>query len=394
MKDYLFTSESVADGHPDKIADQISDAVLDEALRVKGNKAEQVRCACETMLKGKHLIIAGELSPLLEPSRVRELAQQVVSERVGYGRDTLGFDVDDWKYLNIMEEQASEIGEAVNKKDGDLGAGDQGLMFGYACDETPELMPLALSLSHALLRRQKARRAELRLGPDAKAQVTVRYENGRPAGVEKIVVSTQHAKELDGQVEKVVREGIIAPVLAEYQLADAKPELLINRSGSFVEGGPKADAGLTGRKIIVDTYGGKAPHGGGAFSGKDPTKVDRSAAYMARYIAKTVVRHKLATSCLVQLSYVIGDPSPLNVTIDARGGAEDAGCQIRQAVLKHLDRDLSTKGIIDKFKLFAPNGWCYLDTAAFGHFGRAEFPWENPVEGCAFDSWCREQAPA
>lgn len=394
MKDYLFTSESVADGHPDKIADQISDAVLDEALREKGNEAEQVRCACETMLKGKHLIIAGELSPLLEQERVRELAQQVVSERVGYDCDTLGFAIDDWKYLNIMEEQASEIGEAVNKKDGDLGAGDQGLMFGYACDETPELMPLALSLSHALLRRQKARRAELRLGPDAKAQVTVRYENGRPAGVEKIVVSTQHAKELDGKVEEVVREDIIAPVLAEYQLAAAKPELLINRSGSFVEGGPKADAGLTGRKIIVDTYGGKAPHGGGAFSGKDPTKVDRSAAYMARYIAKTVVRHKLATSCLVQLSYVIGDPNPLNVTIDARGGDEDAGCQIREAVLKHLGRDLSTKGIIDKFKLFAPNGWCYLDTAAFGHFGRAEFPWENPVEGCAFDSWCREQAPA
>ena len=392
MKDYLFTSESVADGHPDKIADQISDAVLDEALRT-AKEAEKVRCACETMLKGKHLIIAGELSPLLEPPRVRALAQQVVSERVGYDCDTLGFAIDDWKYLNIMEEQATEIEKAVNKKD-ELGAGDQGLMFGYACDETPELMPLALSLSHALLRRQKARRAELRLGPDAKAQVTVRYENGRPARVEKIVVSTQHAKGLDGKVEEVVREDIIAPVLAEYQLADAKPELLINRSGSFVEGGPKADAGLTGRKIIVDTYGGKAPHGGGAFSGKDPTKVDRSAAYMARYIAKTVVRHKLATSCLVQLSYVIGDPNPLNVTIDARGGAEDAGCQIRQAVLKHLGRDLSTKGIIDKFKLFAPNGWSYLDTAAFGHFGRAEFPWENPVEGCAFDGWCREQAPA
>lgn len=406
MEANVLTSESVSDGHPDKIADQISDAVLDEALRVAGDKSDQVRCACETLVKGDNLIIAGELTTAppevkLAKDRLREIAQEVVLQRVGYDEASLGFDVEKWNYLNFLTPQAAEIEEKVSKDD--LGAGDQGLMFGCAVDETPELMPLAISLSHALMRQQKAKRQELPLGPDAKAQATIEYAGGKTY-IKKIVVSTQHASGVSAdEVRQIVAEHVVQPVLAECredlanhptcQLDASEPELLLNHFGSFKEGGPKADAGLTGRKIIVDTYGGAAPHGGGAFSGKDPTKVDRSAAYMARYIAKTVVRHKLVPCCMIQLAYVIGDPQPLSVMVKAnREGGADISNEICTAVRERLD--LSVSGIIKKFNLFSPNGWSYLDTAAFGHFGRAEFPWENPVENCAFDSWCREQAPA
>ena len=400
MEANVLTSESVSDGHPDKIADQISDAVLDEALRVAGDESDQVRCACETLVKGDNLIIAGELTPELPEKRLREIAQEVVLQRVGYDEASLGFDAEKWNYFNFMTLQAAEIEEKVSQDN--LGAGDQGLMFGCAVDETPELMPLALKLSHALMRQQKAKRQELPLGPDAKAQATIEYAGGKTY-IKKIVVSTQHSSEVEqDDVQRMVAEHVVQPVLAECrealanhptcQLDDSEPELLLNRSGSFVEGGPKADAGLTGRKIIVDTYGGAAPHGGGAFSGKDPTKVDRSAAYMARYIAKTVVRYKLVPCCMIQLAYVIGDPQPLSVMVNAnREDGTDISNEICAAVRENLD--LSVSGIIKKFNLFAPNGWSYLDTAAFGHFGRAEFPWENPVEGCAFDRWCREQAP-
>ena len=397
----MLTSESVSDGHPDKIADQISDAVLDEALRVAGKQSDQVRCACETLVKGDNLIIAGELTPELPEKRLREIAQEVVMKRIGYDEASLGFDTEKWNYLNLMTLQAAEIEEKVSKDN--LGAGDQGLMFGYAFDETPELMPLAISLSHALMRKQKAKRQELPLGPDAKAQATIEYAGGKTY-IKKIVVSTQHSSEVgQDEVQKMVAEHVVQPVLVECrealanhptcQLEDSEPELLLNHFGSFKEGGPKADAGLTGRKIIVDSYGGAAPHGGGAFSGKDPTKVDRSAAYMARYIAKTVVRYKLVPCCMIQLAYVIGDPQPLSVMVKAnREDGTDISNEVCAAVRENLD--LSVSGIIKKFNLFSPNGWSYLDTAAFGHFGRAEFPWENPVEGCAFDSWCREQAPA
>ncbi len=401
MEANVLTSESVSDGHPDKIADQISDAVLDEALRVAGKQSDQVRCACETLVKGENLIIAGELTPALPKERLLEIAQEVVLKRVGYDEASLGFDAEKWNYLNLMTLQAAEIGKAVNKDK--LGAGDQGLMFGCAIDETPELMPLALKLSHALMRQQKAKRQELPLGPDAKAQATIEYAGSKTC-IKKIVVSTQHASGVStDEVRQMVAEHIVQPVLAECrealanhpicQLDDAAPELILNRSKSFVEGGPKADAGLTGRKIIVDTYGGASPHGGGAFSGKDPTKVDRSAAYMARYIAKTVVRHKLTNACMIQLAYVIGGSQPLSLMVKADDKNEkDISNEISEAAREYLD--LSVSGIIKKFNLFSPDGWSYLDTAAFGHFGRAEFPWENPVEGCAFDSWCREQAPA
>ncbi|MBF2735066.1 MAG: methionine adenosyltransferase [Betaproteobacteria bacterium AqS2] len=373
MKDYLFTSESVSDGHPDKLADQISDAVLDEALKRAGADAAKVRCACETLVKGAELVVAGELTPALPAARIKELAAEVLA-RIGYDDASLGFAAAAWKHHDFMSLQAAEIGEAVNKEEdgGELGAGDQGLMFGYACDETPELMPLALSLSHALMRRHKEVRAGLDLRPDAKSQVTVEYAAGVPKSVAKVVLSTQHAASLDqAQVRKAVEEQIIKPV-------------------SFVKGGPMEDAGLTGRKIIVDTYGGSAPHGGGAFSGKDPTKVDRSAAYMARYVAKTVVRHGLARRCLVQLSYAIGRRDSLSVMVNAYDDGAGVGCAVQEAVRERLD--LSVKGIIDKFALFHPAGWSYGAAAAFGHFGRAEFPWENPVAGCAFDEWCQERA--
>ena len=390
MKDYLFTSESVSDGHPDKMADQISDAVLDEALKRAGAAAPQVRCACETMVKGQELVVAGELTPALPAARVKELAAEALG-RIGYDDASLGFAVADWNHHDFMSLQADEVGEAVNKDGGgELGAGDQGLMFGYACDETPELMPLALTLAHALMRRHKEVRAGLGLRPDAKSQVTVQYAGGAPAGVEKIVLSTQHAAGMgQEQVRKAVEREIIRPVLDGHFGAD-RPELIINPSGSFVKGGPMEDAGLTGRKIIVDTYGGSAPHGGGAFSGKDPTKVDRSAAYMARYVAKTVVRHGLARRCLVQLSYAIGRKDSLSVMVNAYDDGAGVGCAIQQAVRERLD--LSVKGVIDKFALFAPAGWSYTAAAAFGHFGREEFPWERPVAGCAFDEWCQGRA--
>ena len=384
MSDFTFTSESVGAGHPDKTADRISDAVLDALLResaAQGKPLADVRCACETLVKTGMVVLAGEVRSGVMVD-VERIARDAL-EDIGYGDPKWGFGAQDIAVLNVIGAQSADIAQGVDKKrKKKIGAGDQGLMFGYACRETKELMPLPIQLSHQLMRRHaEVRRKKLPwLGPDAKAQVSVRYANGKPASVEGVVLSTQHEEKIggrrvsdnDARIRRAIVQHIIAPVLGKQMPADSC--LFINPTGRFVIGGPKGDAGLTGRKIIVDTYGGSAPHGGGAFSGKDPTKVDRSAAYMMRYVAKNIVAAGLAEKCTVQTAYAIGVADAVSVMINTAGTGTLPDKELHRRVRKVFD--FTPEGIIRALDLWRP---IYEQTAAYGHFGRSEkeFSWER-----------------
>jgi S-adenosylmethionine synthetase len=373
MSDFLFTSESVSEGHPDKVADQISDAVLDAILA----QDPRSRVAAETLVKDNLVVLAGEITT---NARVNfDAVARKTIRRIGYTDPVIGFDTHTCTVIVAYGEQSRDIAQGVDEGKGldlDQGAGDQGLMFGYACDETPGLMPMAIYLSHRLVERQAELRRDGRLAwlrPDAKSQVTLRYVNGKPDSIDTVVLSTQHAPGLSHQqIEEAVVEQVIKPVLPRH-LVKGKVKYLVNPTGSFEIGGPKGDCGLTGRKIIVDTYGGSAPHGGGAFSGKDPSKVDRSAAYAARYVAKNIVAAGLASKCLVQVSYAIGVARPTSVMVTTHGTGKLSDEQLSQLVLANFD--LRPKGIIQMLDLLRP---IYEKTAAYGHFGREEpeFTWE------------------
>ena len=378
IRNGLFSSESVSEGHPDKLADRISDAVLDEFLRHEPT----ARVACETLLADQCVIVAGEFKTR-DPAvfqRVRERAVPLVTRVLrdaGYDDSATGIDPERCEIQIRFNGQSADINQGVDRADGQIGAGDQGLMFGYACDETPELMPAPIVYAHRLVRRQ----AELRrsgalpwLRPDAKSQVSFRYEDGRPVAIEAVVLSTQHDVGIDTDTLRTeVSRQIIDPVIPTHLRAAGYREL-INPTGRFVTGGPKGDTGLTGRKIIVDTYGGAAPHGGGAFSGKDPSKVDRSAAYMARFLAKQVVARGWAGRCLVQLAYAIGVAEPVSFLVDAEGASASRNAEIAQAL--RAEFVLTPAGIIDQLGLQQP---IYYPTAAYGHFGRddLDLPWES-----------------
>ena len=371
---YFFTSESVGEGHPDKVADQISDAVLDAVLA----QDPAARVAAETLCSTGLVMLAGEITSKAVVDW-QGVARGVIRD-IGYDNAEYGIDYRGCSVLVTYDEQSPDIAQGVDEGRGldlEQGAGDQGLMFGYACDETPALMPLPIHLAHRLVERQ----AELRhsgklawLRPDAKSQVTVRYDGGRAAEIDTVVLSTQHAPEIGHeQLTEAVMEEILKPVLPGDMLSK-KVKYLVNPTGRFVIGGPKGDTGLTGRKIIVDTYGGAAPHGGGAFSGKDPSKVDRSAAYAARYVAKNVVAAGLARRCLVQVSYAIGVARPTSVMLTTYGTGSLPDAALEELVLRHFD--LRPKGIIRMLDLLRP---IYRKTAAYGHFGRElpEFTWER-----------------
>ncbi len=373
MSSYLFTSESVSEGHPDKVADQISDAVLDAILA----QDKTSRVAAETLVKDNMVVLAGEITT---GARVNfsEVVRKTV-KRIGYNDPTIGFDTHTCTVIVAYGEQSQNIAQGVDEGKGldlEQGAGDQGLMFGYACEETPQLMPLPIYLAHRLVERQSEVRRDGRLPwlrPDAKSQVTIKYVDGKPESIETVVLSTQHAPGMKHeQIMEAVVEQIIKPVLPKNYVR-GKVNYLVNPTGSFEIGGPKGDCGLTGRKIIVDTYGGSAPHGGGAFSGKDPSKVDRSAAYAARYVAKNIVAAGLATKCLVQVSYAIGVARPTSVMVTTQGTGRIADEKLSELVQKHFD--LRPKGIIQMLDLLRP---IYEKTAAYGHFGRdePEFTWE------------------
>ena len=364
---YLFTSESVTEGHPDKISDQISDAVLDAALSVDPT----ARVACETLVTTGLVVVAGEITTnaVIDYSRV---ARETIRE-IGYTRAKYGFDCDTCAVLSALDRQSPDIAMGVDTG----GAGDQGLMFGYACNETPELMPLPIQLAHLLARRlsEVRKSGEIPyLRPDGKSQVTVEYRDGRPFRLEAVVISSQHADDVSNeQLRAEILEKVIKHTVSS-ELLDNDTKYHINPTGRFVTGGPQGDAGVTGRKIIVDTYGGYAPHGGGAFSGKDPTKVDRSAAYMARYVAKNIVAAGLADRCTVQLAYAIGVADPVSVFVNTEGTG-----RISESALSKLVRDhfqLTPRGIIESLNLRRP---IYKATAAYGHFGRHEesFTWEK-----------------
>ncbi len=365
-----FTSESVSEGHPDKMADQLSDAVLDAILQ----QDKHARVACETMLKTGAVILAGEITTSAWVD-LEELVRKVVCD-VGYNHSDLGFDGNTCSVINMIGKQSRDIAQGVDEYEGhEQGAGDQGLMFGFACDETEVLMPAAIAYSHLLLKRH----ADLRkkkilpwLRPDAKSQITLRYENDKPVGMEAVVLSTQHDPEISTKdLQEAVIDEIIKPALpAEW--FDKNTRIHINPTGRFVVGGPVGDCGLTGRKIIVDTYGGYARHGGGAFSGKDPSKVDRSAAYATRYIAKNIVAAGLATKCELQVSYAIGVAEPTNIAVNTFGTGAIAEEKIEALIRQHFD--LRPKGLIAMLDLLRP---IYQATAAYGHFGREEFPWEK-----------------
>lgn len=379
----LFSSESVTEGHPDKICDQISDAVLDAILTQDPN----ARVACETSVTTGLVLVAGEITTTCYVD-IPKIVRQTIKE-IGYTRAKYGFDADTCAVLTSIDEQSPEIAAGVNvayedrekgenrQTDDNLGAGDQGLMFGYACNETEELMPLPISLAHKLARRLSEVRRDGTLPylrPDGKTQVTVEYDGDRPVRVDTVVVSAQHAEEVSlEQIRQDIRRDVIEPVVPSVWL-DSETKYFINPTGRFVIGGPQGDAGLTGRKIIVDTYGGYARHGGGAFSGKDPTKVDRSAAYAARYVAKNVVAAGLAERCEVQLAYAIGVSQPVSISVDTF----ETG-KVSERVLVRLIRqnfDLRPSGIIQMLDLKRP---IYRQTAAYGHFGRMDLdlPWER-----------------
>jgi S-adenosylmethionine synthetase len=371
--DYLFTSESVSEGHPDKVADQISDAILDAILE----QDPRARVAAETLCNTGLVVLAGEITTHANVDYI-QVARNTI-KRIGYDNTDFGIDYKGCAVMVCYDKQSPDIAQGVDEGAGldlDQGAGDQGLMFGYACDETPELMPAAIYYAHRLVERQSQLRKDGRLPwlrPDAKSQVTLRYVNGRPVSVNTVVLSTQHAPEVShSQIEEAVIEEIIKPVLPKEWLNDTR--YLVNPTGRFVIGGPQGDCGLTGRKIIVDTYGGAAPHGGGAFSGKDPSKVDRSAAYAARYVAKNVVAAGLARQCQVQVSYAIGVAKPINITVYTEGTGVISDEKIAELVMEHFD--LRPKGIVQMLDLLRP---IYQKSAAYGHFGREEpeFSWER-----------------
>ncbi len=367
----FFTSESVSKGHPDKVCDQISDAILDEILK----KDKTARVACETYITRGLVIVGGEITTRTWVD-VEQIARDVI-KNIGYDSPLFGFNGNTCAVVNVIGKQSPDISQGVDVG----GAGDQGLMVGYAVDETPELMPLSLVLSHDILKNlEKIRRNKTLpyLGPDAKSQVTIEYQNGIPVRVDTVVVSTQHTeaildksgKKITEKSKKQIADAAIWPVIKKW--ADKNTKIYINPTGKFVIGGPQSDTGLTGRKIIVDTYGGRCPHGGGAFSGKDPTKVDRSAAYMARYIAKNIVAAKLAKECTVQIAYAIGREEPVGFYVDTDGTGVLPDEKLAQIARKLFP--LTPRGIIEHFKLRSP---IYAQTAAFGHFGRKEFPWEK-----------------
>jgi len=374
MSNYLFTSESVSEGHPDKVADQISDAILDAIL----DQDPKARVAAETMAATNLVVLAGEITTTAKVE-YESIARSTL-KRIGYNSEDVGIDANTCDVEVKFGVQSPDIAQGVDAAMDDpknLGAGDQGLMFGYACNETKELMPLPIWLSHRLVERQAMLRKDGRLPwlrPDAKSQVTLEYENNQPKRIDTVVLSTQHDPEisLDNLREATVEE-IIKPIIPK-DLIKGDIKYLINPTGRFVIGGPQGDCGLTGRKIIVDSYGGAAPHGGGAFSGKDPSKVDRSAAYAARYVAKNVVAAGLAERCLVQISYAIGVAEPTSIMIDTFGTNSCPEEEIVSLINKHFD--LRPRGIIDMLDLLRP---IYEKTAAYGHFGRdePEFTWEN-----------------
>ncbi len=392
MSEYLFTSESVSEGHPDKVADQISDAVLDAILA----QDKYARVAAETLVNTGLVVMAGEITTTAVVD-FQQVARETV-KRIGYDNTEYGIDYKGCAVLVAYDKQSPDIAQGVDGRglDPDQGAGDQGLMFGYACDETPTLMPLPIHLAHRLVERQSELRRDGRLPwlrPDAKSQVTVRYAGGKPDSIDTVVLSTQHAPEMQHkQIEEAVIENIIKPVLPK-NLLKGNVRYLVNPTGRFVIGGPHGDCGLTGRKIIVDTYGGAAHHGGGAFSGKDPSKVDRSAAYAARYVAKNIVAAGLASRCEIQVSYAIGVAQPTSVMVTTFGTGVISDERIAQLVQKHFD--LRPRGIIQMLDLLRP---IYHKTAAYGHFGRdePEFTWENldKVEALKADAGLKQTAAA
>jgi S-adenosylmethionine synthetase len=374
MREYLFTSESVSEGHPDKVADQISDAVLDAILA----QDPVARVAAETLVNTGLVVMAGEITTTANVD-FQQVARDTL-QRIGYNNTDFGIDHRGCSVLVAYDKQSPDIKQGVDAAHDDplnQGAGDQGLMFGYACDETDVYMPLAIHLSHRLVERQSELRRDGRLPwlrPDAKSQVTLRYADGKPQAIDTVVVSTQHAPEIElDQIREAVIEEIIKPVIPNH-LIQGEISYLVNPTGRFVVGGPQGDCGLTGRKIIVDTYGGAAHHGGGAFSGKDPSKVDRSAAYAARYVAKNVVAAGLASKCEVQLSYAIGVAEPTSVSVTTFGTGRIDDEQIAKLVATNFD--LRPKGIVQMLNLLRP---IYEKTAAYGHFGRdePEFSWEG-----------------
>ncbi len=388
QKRYFFTSESVSEGHPDKVADQISDAVLDDFIRQDSSS----RVACETFVTTGQVIVGGEVTTkgIVD---VQTIARKVITE-IGYTKGEYMFEANSCGVLSALHSQSADINRGVDRKEeiadefDRVGAGDQGMMFGYACTETPELMPAAIQFAQGLMKKLADIRKEGKmmtyLRPDAKSQVTLEYVDEKVARVDAVVVSTQHDPEPAGVSEaewqEVIKKDIIENVIKVVipaALLDANTKFHINPTGRFEIGGPHGDTGLTGRKIIVDTYGGAAPHGGGAFSGKDPSKVDRSAAYAARHVAKNIVAAGLADKCTVQVSYAIGVARPVSIYINthdtATNGLNDAQIQEKAEVIF----DLRPAAIIQRFGLDKPEGWCYQQTAAYGHFGREIFPWEK-----------------
>jgi S-adenosylmethionine synthetase len=383
--DYLFTSESVSEGHPDKVADQVSDAILDAIFK----QDPRSRVAAETLTNTGLVVLAGEITTNAHVDYI-QVARDTI-KRIGYDNTEYGIDYKGCAVMVCYDKQSNDIAQGVDQASDDhlnTGAGDQGLMFGYACQETPELMPAPIYYAHRLMERQAQLRRDGRLPflrPDAKSQVTMRYVDGKPHSIDTVVLSTQHSPDqsesqtkMKASFNEVIIEELIKPVLPKEWLKDTK--YLINPTGRFVVGGPQGDCGLTGRKIIVDTYGGACPHGGGAFSGKDPSKVDRSAAYAARYVAKNVVAAGLATQCQVQVAYAIGVARPMNITINTHGTGVIADDKIAALVNEHFD--LRPKGIIQMLDLLRP---IYEKTAAYGHFGRNEpdFTWEKTDRAAA-----------
>jgi S-adenosylmethionine synthetase len=370
-REYIFTSESVTEGHPDKMADQISDAILDYIIE----RDPTARVACETLVSNGFCIITGELKTEIY-APMQDIAREVIRE-IGYTNSAFGFDYRSAGILNGIGEQSMDISQGVDQESGELGAGDQGMMFGYACLETPECMPLAISLAHKIT----AKLAEVRkngtipfIRPDGKAQVSVRYIDGKAVSVDTVVVSTQHGENIS---QKILRDAVITEVIEEVipkEFLSDKTTYHINPTGRFVIGGPQGDAGLTGRKIVVDSYGGYAPHGGGAFSGKDPTKVDRSGAYMARYIAKNLVVAGVCSRVTIQLSYAMGVSTPISLMVDTHGTGRVDELKIEECIVNLFD--LTPNGIIKELNLLRP---IYKKTACYGHFGREDegFSWER-----------------
>ena len=383
--DYLFTSESVSEGHPDKVSDQISDAILDALLAQDPTS----RVAAETLCNTGLVVLAGEITSRAIVDYI-QVARQTLKE-IGYDNTDFGIDYKGCAVLVAYDKQSPDIAQGVDKAQDDnldQGAGDQGLMFGYACTETPSLMPAAIHIAHRLVERQSLLRRDGRLAwlrPDAKSQVTLRYVNGRPESIQTVVLSTQHSPDISlEQLREAVIEEIIKPTLPK-DLVKGPIQFLVNPTGRFVIGGPQGDCGLTGRKIIVDTYGGAAPHGGGAFSGKDPSKVDRSAAYAGRYVAKNIVAAGLAEKAPVQVSYAIGVAEPTSISVSTEGTGKVSDDKIIQAVRQVFD--LRPKGIVKMLDLLRP---IYRNTAAYGHFGREEpdFTWESTDKAEALKAAC------